>query len=188
MTYTSLILKTMRSLALVLAANLAAAVTAWAQIVPPETTNSIEAIDVTNQRSGNIVIRITLKQPPANPPAAFSINNPPRIAFDFPDTGNALGKNTQEVGDGDLRNMSIVQAGGRTRLVMNLAKSLGYETKIDGREVFITLQAATPDTAAAAVISRFAEAKLSDTRHSLRDISFRRISEHRTAEKPRAQA
>ena len=174
MNYTSLILKTIRSLALVLAASLAAAVTAWAQSAPPETMNSIEAIDVAGERGGNIVIRITLKQPPANPPAGFSINNPPRIAFDFPGTGNALGKNTQEVGDGDLRNMNIVQAGGRTRLVMNLTKPLGYETKIDGRDVIITLHAATTDTAAAAVTSRFAEATLSDTRHSLRDISFRR--------------
>lgn len=174
MNYTDSILKTIRSLALVLAASWAPAVTAWAQTAPTETTNSIEAIDVAGQRSGNIVIRIRLKEPLANPPAGFSVNNPPRIAFDFPGTGNALGKNTQEVGDGELRNLNIVQAGGRTRLVMNLAKPLGYETKIDGRDVIITLQAATTDTAAAVVTSRFAEATLGDTRHSLRDISFRR--------------
>ena len=36
--------------------------------------------------------------------------------------------------------MNIVQAGGRTRLVMNLAKPVGYDTKIDGKTVLITLQ------------------------------------------------
>ena len=92
----------------------------------------------------------------------------------FPNTGNALGKNTQEVGDGDLRNMNIVQAGGRTRLVMNLSKPLGYDTKVDGRNVIITLQTSTADAAAAPVTSHFAEAKPGDTRHSLRDVSFRR--------------
>ncbi|MEK7876290.1 MAG: type IV pilus secretin PilQ family protein, partial [Pseudomonadota bacterium] len=93
---------------------------------------------------------------------------------DFQSTSNALGKNTQEVGDGDLRNMNIVQAGERTRLVMNLTKLLGYDTKIDGNNVIITLQAVSTGTAAAPVTSRFAEAKVGETRHSLRDVSFRR--------------
>ncbi|MBI2288811.1 MAG: AMIN domain-containing protein, partial [Betaproteobacteria bacterium] len=91
----------------------AAVATTWAQSAQPA-ANSIEAINVAGQRGGNIVVRITLKQPLADPPAGFTINNPPRIAFDFPGTSNALGKNTQEVGDGDLRNMNIVQAGERT--------------------------------------------------------------------------
>ena len=169
----SLFLKPIRSLALLLAMSAAAVVTTWAQSAQPA-ANSIEAIDVAGQRGGNIVVRITLKQPLADPPAGFTINNPPRIAFDFPGTSNALGKNTQEVGDGDLRNMNIVQAGDRTRLVMNLTKLLGYDTKVDGKNVIITLQAVSTGTAAAPVTSRFAEAKAGDTRHSLRDVSFRR--------------
>ncbi|HEX3172263.1 MAG TPA: type IV pilus secretin PilQ family protein, partial [Burkholderiales bacterium] len=87
---------------------------------------------------------------------------------------NALGKTAQEVGDGDLRNLNIVQAGGRTRLVMNLAKPLGYDTKVDGKTVLITLQTSAPANAATTVTSHFAEAKPDDTRHTLRDISFRR--------------
>jgi len=173
MNNTRLFLKPLRSLALLLAMSAAAVATAWAQSAQPA-ANSIEAINVAGQRGGNIVVRITLKQQLADPPAGFTINNPPRIAFDFPGTSNALGKNTQEVGDGDLRNMNIVQAGNRTRLVMNLTKLLGYDTKIDGKNVIITLQAVPTGTAAAPVTSHFAEAKVGDTRHSLRDVSFRR--------------
>ncbi len=173
MNNTRLLLKPLRSLALLLVMSTAALITPWAQSAQPA-ANSIEAINVAGQRGGNIVVRITLKQPLANPPAGFTIKNPPRIAFDFPGTSNALGKNTQEVGDGDLRNLNIVQAGDRTRLVMNLTKLLGYDTKIDGNNVIITLQAVPAGTAAAPVTSRFAEAKVVDTRHSLRDVSFRR--------------
>ena len=161
------------AVASLLAMSAAVLFAAWAQAAQPA-ANSIETISVAGQRGGNIVVRITLKQPLADPPAGFTINNPPRIAFDFPGTSNALGKNTQEVGDGDLRNMNIVQAGDRTRLVMNLSKLLGYETKIDGRNVIITLQAVATGTAAVPVTSRFAEAKVGDTRHSLRDVTFRR--------------
>ena len=147
-----------------------------AQPAAPSASNNIEAINVAGQQDGNIVVRITLKEALGNPPAGFTINNPPRIAFDFPGTGNGLGKNLQEVGDGDLRNMNIVQAGDRTRLVMNLAKPLGYDTRVDGKTVIITLQAAAAATASNApqVTSHFAEAKPSDSKHALRDVSFRR--------------
>ncbi len=164
---------------LVIAASIGLGLTtafgAWGQGAAPE-TNSIEAINIAGQQGGNLVVKITLRQPLANPPAGFTINNPPRIAFDFPNTDNALGKNSQEVGDGDLRNLNIVQAGGRTRLVMNLAKPLGYETKVDGNTVLITLQtgSSTAATSNATTTSHFAEAKPDDNRHTLRDISFRR--------------
>ena len=150
-----------------------------AQTPAPGPSNNIEAINVAGQQGGNTVVRITLKDPLVNPPAGFTINNPPRIAFDFPGTANAMGKNAQEVGDGDLRNMNIVQAGDRTRVVLNLSKSLGYDTRVDGKVVIITLQGAPADAAAApagaaAVTSHFAEAKPSDNKHSLRDVTFRR--------------
>jgi type IV pilus assembly protein PilQ len=167
------IMKTVRRAALWIGAGLIASFAAWAQDTTTQ-ANGIEGITVAGQQGGNIVVKITLRQPLANPPAGFTINNPPRIAFDFPDTENALGKTAQEVGDGDLRNMNIVQAGGRTRLVMNLAKPLGYDAKVDGKTVLITLQTSAPSTAAAAATSHFAEAKPDDTRHTLRDISFRR--------------
>jgi len=154
------------------------ATVSMAQAQTPPATNSIEAIDVAGQQGGNILVRITLKEPLANPPAGFTINNPPRIAFDFPGTGNSLGKNSQEVGEGDLRLMNIVQAGDRTRVVMNLTKPLGYDTRLDGKVVVITLQggggSASTASAAPTVSAHFAEAKANDNRHALRDISFRR--------------
>ncbi len=166
-------IKIVLSLVLATGVGLIASFAAWSQGAVPE-ANGIEAISVAGQQGGNIVVKITLRQPLLNPPAGFTINNPPRIAFDFPNTVNALGKNTQDVGDGDLRNMNVVQAGDRTRLVMNLAKSLGYDTRVEGNTVLITLQTSAPGAAAAPVTSHFAEAKPDDTRHTLRDISFRR--------------
>ena len=161
-----------RTFAWVLALALAASTGALQPSSAHAADNSIESINVVGQQSGNIVVRISLKQPLANPPAGFTINNPPRIAFDFPGTSNALGKTMQEVDQGDLRNMNIVQAGDRTRLVMNLSKPLGYDAKVEGRNVIITLQGAP--SMAAPVVSHFAEPKPADSRHSLRDISFRR--------------
>ncbi|HEY6281831.1 MAG TPA: type IV pilus secretin PilQ [Burkholderiales bacterium] len=136
--------------------------------------NTIESIDVTALQGGRVAVKITLKQVLTNPPAGFSINNPPRIAFDFPNTANALGKNTQEVDKSGLRSINIVQAGGRTRLVMNLAKPFGYDTKIDGKDLIITLQTTDTGATVAPVTTRFAEAKPSGKKHSVREIDFRR--------------
>ncbi|WP_241380240.1 AMIN domain-containing protein, partial [Escherichia coli] len=79
---------------------------------------------------GKVVVRVTLKQAPASPPAGFTVNNPPRIAFDFPNTASTLGRSAQEVNEGDLRSINVVQAGDRTRLVLNLARATGYDTQV----------------------------------------------------------
>ena len=72
-----------------------AAATAYAQ-------NSIEAVNVSAQQGGSTLVKITLKGAPASTPASFVVNNPPRIAFDFPGTTNGSGKTTHEIGEGDV--------------------------------------------------------------------------------------
>src|SRR5688572_25942798 len=124
-------------------------------------TNMIESINVSPQSGGRVLVRVTLKQPPANPPAGFTVNNPPRIALDFAGTGNAMGKNVHEVSEGDLRRINIVQAGDRTRMVLELSRPVRYDTQIEGRTVMLTLSATGAEVAAAtppgaAPVTRFA--------------------------------
>src|SRR5439155_27326937 len=57
--------------------------------------NSIESFDVT-QQGGKVVVRITTKEPLRSVPPNFTVASPARIAFDFPNTVNALGRSTQE--------------------------------------------------------------------------------------------
>jgi type IV pilus assembly protein PilQ len=140
-------------------------------------TNSIESVNVSPQSGGRVVVRVTLNQPPANPPAGFTVNNPPRIALDFPHTANALGKNVQEVSEGDLRRINVIQAGNRTRMVLELSRSVRYDTKIDGRTVLITLAGSAEASAAGtapAITQTFSEPRAGERRHALRDIDFRR--------------
>ncbi len=136
--------------------------------------NRIEAINVAGQQGGQVVVKITLAQPMANPPAGFSVNNPPRIALDFPNTVNALGRNSQEVREGDLRSLNIVQVGERTRLVLNLSRALGFETRVDGKDLLVTLQGAASAATGGSTVSHFAESKPGPQKHSVRDIDFRR--------------
>lgn len=142
-----------------------------------QSTNNIEAINVSSQQGGKIIVKVTLTNPPANPPAGFTINNPPRIAFDFPNTSNALGRSVQDIGEGDLRKINVVQSGNRTRMVLELASNATYDTRIDGKTLLITLQGIATTAATTGITQHFAEARPGDQKHSLRDIDFRRGSD-----------
>jgi len=134
--------------------------------------NAIQSIDVSTQ-AGTVTVRLGLKEALPNPPAAFTVNNPPRVALDFPNTANGLGKSTQDVNQGELRTIRFGQSGGRTRVVFNLAKLVKYDTKVEGNTVVVTLQGSGA-TAATATTTQFAEPKAEGDQHNVQDVSFRR--------------
>jgi type IV pilus assembly protein PilQ len=136
--------------------------------------NSIESVNVSTQSGGTLVVKVTLKNPMTAPPAGFTVNNPPRVAFDFPNTSNASGRNVQEHTSGDLRRINLVQSGGRTRMVLELTRALNYETQMDGKSVLITLQGGAATTASSDQTQQFAPAAATDQQHSVRNVDFRR--------------
>lgn len=151
------------------------AISANAEVTTGDASNSILSLSTGSAAGGKLVLKVELKNALVNTPAAFTINTPPRIAFDFPNTANGLGKSAQEFGQGELRGVNIVQAGSRTRLVLNLNQMLGYDTQIDGNNLLITLQGKSASGNAETVTTaRFAEAKSGIQAHSLRDVDFRR--------------
>ena len=136
--------------------------------------NAIEGLDVSPE-AGKVTIKLKLKDPLTNPPANFSLVNPPRVAFDFPNTVNALGKTAVDINEGDVKSVRIGESGGRTRLVLSLNKSLKYDATVEGQTVVITLRGATGATAAAAAEpTHFADAKPAPQPHSVRNIEFKR--------------
>jgi type IV pilus assembly protein PilQ len=136
-------------------------------------SNAIEGFDVTEQ-AGKVIVRITTKEPLRSVPPNFAVASPARIAFDFPNTANALGRASQDIGQGELRSMNVVQGAERTRLVLNLRRSVVHEAALDGRSLVITLSApAVAQTAPGGQVAHFAEGR-EDAKHAVRDIDFRR--------------
>ncbi len=134
-------------------------------------SNVIQSMDVSTQ-AGSVIVKIGLKDAMTNPPAAFTVNNPPRVALDFPNTANGLGKSSQEVNQGDLRTVRFGQSGGRTRVVFNLAKMNKYDTQVEGNTVTITLMGT--GSTAASTTAKFADTNDTSSAHSLQDVNFRR--------------
>ena len=132
--------------------------------------NSIEAFNVL-QQDGKTVVRVTTKEALKSVPPNFAITSPARIAFDFPNTVNALGHSSQDIAEGALRSMNLVQGAGRTRMVLNLSSPAPHEARIDGKDLIITLSA--PAVAQGGGGANFAEGK-ADVTHAVRNIDFRR--------------
>lgn len=138
-----------------------------------DSPNSITGVSASTLANGAIVLKIDLTAPLTAIPTGFSINNPPKVAFDFQNATNAMGKNTQDVNEGDVRGVVLIQAGTRTRLVVNLSQMLAYDAKAEGNSLLITLQAKPVDESAAGK-SRFAAPVATQQKHALRDVDFRR--------------
>jgi type IV pilus assembly protein PilQ len=141
--------------------------------VPP-TGNAVQSVETTTLPGGKVVVRVNLKNALTATPAGFTVGNPPRIALDLPDTGNAMGRNTVEANLGPLSSVNVVQAGTRTRLVLNLNKSVEYEAKVDGKSLLVALGDVGAGAAPVNASPRFAEAAPGTARHSIRDVDFRR--------------
>ncbi len=159
-----------RSRVFALALMAGAAFPAWSQ-------NVIQSIN-SSQQAGAEVIRIELTEALTAVPAGFTVQAPPRVALDLPGVTNGLGKSTVEINQGNLRSVSIAQAGERTRLVLNLKAPAGYRAQIDGKVLIVSLENNAPSTLASSSgqTTRFAES-LNRTQLSLRDIDFRRGSD-----------
>ena len=137
-----------------------------------ETANKIEKIDFSSLPGGKVVIKVHTAQPLQNPPASFTLNSPPRIALDFPNTGNGLGKNMLSADQGVLKTVNLAEAKDRTRVVLNLSKATAYTSTISGNELTILLQSGDAGSTTTSAYTRFAEVKLGDATHTITNVDF----------------
>lgn len=139
---------------------------AWAQ-------GSIENISGAMQ-GGVEIVRIDFSEPVAALPTGFVIQSPARIALDFPDTTSALGKSTVQINQGNIRSANLVQAPGRSRVVLNLKQASSYRTELQGKSVLVYLDAtASPVVATTSQPVSFAESANAEVM-AIKDVDFRR--------------
>ena len=108
-------------------------------------------------------------------PGTFTIDNPARIALDLAGTTSNLREKNINVGVGVARSVSAVEAGGRTRVVVNLARLIPYQTRVEGGNIILTLGAGSSGVAATAGMSK-ATTSVAHTAQGnvVQDITFRR--------------
>ena len=108
-------------------------------LVHAQALNSIQSVQASVQ-GGLEVVRVEMAQPLSVAPSGWSVQTPPRIAFDFPATVNAGGPSFQDLNLGNVRSLTVAQAGDRTRLVLNLKTPAAYQTLLQQNAMLIYLQ------------------------------------------------
>ncbi len=139
-------------------------------------TTSLKNISFTSLPGDSVQIRLSFSGP-AKEPGNFTINNPARIVLDFPKTGSKLGWKNKNIGIGFAKSITAVEAGDRTRIILNLVQLIPFESEVSGNNVIVTLAGSrTAQIAPAAVSNKATSTALAATSglHRINNIDFRR--------------
>ncbi|SEO89856.1 type IV pilus secretin PilQ [Aquisalimonas asiatica] len=109
--------------------------------------NALRDISYSTLPGNRVQISVELENPPEEP-SSFTIDDPARITFDFPDTRNRLESRSMQIGVGAIEGVSSAEADGRSRLVLNLSEMTEYDTRIEGNTLHIFLGGAPADAPA----------------------------------------
>ncbi|WGO99850.1 type IV pilus secretin PilQ [Saccharophagus degradans] len=72
-------------------------------------------------------------------PQGYTIEQPARIVLDFANTTNTLAKKKYSVSVGGVESAVVLDAGGKTRLIVNLANLVPYKTRVEGNALIVEI-------------------------------------------------
>lgn len=157
---------------------------AYAQSAPAASAaqpagNQIRDFQV-GELGGTLLLRLSFAEPLTELPQSFSISNPARLAFDFPETRNGLGRVQQVINRGDVRSVNIVESGSRARMVLNVSRLPEYEARLENGDLVIAVAPSSNTTASRGDAPQQALANFTATSKgqyagkSVQDVVFRR--------------
>jgi type IV pilus assembly protein PilQ len=97
---------------------------------------SITAVEVQSLGSNAVQVRLIMSEP-VDAPLSFTVDNPARVALDFPGVKNEINRNKKPKGAGIARQIRVVEGQGKTRVVVSLDSLVPYETIVLGPEVIV---------------------------------------------------
>jgi len=106
---------------------------------------TLNKIRYTSLPGDRVQVEIELSEPLAADPLSFTIDNPARVALDFPGTTLNLPVRSQQIGVGKVESVAAVEAEGRTRVVLNLVQVVPYSMTTEGNIVKVLLEGVPAD-------------------------------------------
>ncbi|MFN4263546.1 MAG: type IV pilus secretin PilQ [Thioalkalivibrionaceae bacterium] len=108
---------------------------------------TLEAIQASGLGGDRVQVNMRFSAPPPDA-NVFAIENPARLAIDLPGVKNAAGRTTA-FDLAPLTGAMAVEAGDRTRVILNLDRNVQHATRTDGNEFIVVLGAGAERTTAA---------------------------------------
>lgn len=97
----------------------------------------IEDITFSSQPGSKFEVRLDFSEPPPADYSAYTIEEPARIAMDFPGTKSGLDQKRFSLPFGNATGVLVLEAGDKTRLVLNLIKLVPYEAVVNGNQLIL---------------------------------------------------
>lgn len=105
-------------------------------VSPSVLATSLQGLDVASLPGDRVELKLTFDEPVAAP-RGYTIEQPARIALDLPGVDSALSTKNRDLGVGNARSVTVVEAKDRTRLIINLSSLAPYSTRVDGNNLFV---------------------------------------------------
>jgi type IV pilus assembly protein PilQ len=134
-----------------------------ALLSPSMLAANLQGLDVASLPGDRVELKLSFDEP-VTAPRGYTIEQPARIALDLPGVANKLGSKNRELGVGNARSVTIVEAKDRTRLIVNLNNLAPYSTRVEGSDLFVLVgessaASARQNAAATAAVAQSAPKK-----------------------------
>lgn len=151
----------------------------WIALLSPMVqAASLKALDVAALPGDRVELKLAFDSPPPQP-KGYTTESPARIALDLPGVASQLTNKTRDLGSGNARSATVVEASDRTRLIINLTQLTRYTSRVEGNNLFVVVgqgsKPAAPKPAAAAPRPVAAPAKAyTPVAKTIRGVDFQR--------------
>ena len=109
----------------------------WA-FVTDAIANQLQDISFSALPGDRVEIVLTTSEPVADP-VSFTTDNPARIAIDLANTTSALEQKVTPIAIGVARSVTAIDAGDRTRVVINLLEQTSHEIRSEGNQLIVSI-------------------------------------------------
>ena len=107
-----------------------------ALLSPAVLAANLQDLNVASLPGDRVELKLSFDEP-VTAPRGYTIEQPARIALDLPGVSNKLGSKNRELGVGNARSVTIVEAKDRTRLIVNLTNLAPYSTRVEGNDLYV---------------------------------------------------
>ncbi|HEX6549714.1 MAG TPA: AMIN domain-containing protein, partial [Gammaproteobacteria bacterium] len=107
--------------------------------------NQLQSITATKLTGERVQLELKLSGP-APQPLTFTVNQPARLALDLSSTSLDLKNRKTDISVGAVNSVVAAEAGGRTRVVVNLTTLVPYNVTAKGNTVYVILGSSPNDT------------------------------------------
>ena len=133
----------------------------------------LKSLDVAALPGDKVELKLAFDEP-ISAPRGYTIEQPARIALDMPGVANKLGVKNRELGVGNARSVTVVEAKDRTRLIINLATLVPYSTRAEGNNLYVVVGDVAAAASAATLPSPVAKTVVAPAARAISGIDFQR--------------